>query len=126
MLSADRPDDALRVLLPREVGHEYSVEHRDGLFYIRTNSGGRNFRLVTAPVSAPGRENWKEIADRCDKALDPAMADQPYMQGALRALQNARASLETAATDKGGHRAKAIQLVDEAIRQVKVGVAAAR
>jgi hypothetical protein len=56
----------------------------------------------------------------------PAMADQPYMQGALRALQNARASLETAATDKGGHRAKAIQLVDEAIRQVKVGVAAAR
>ena len=47
-----------------------------------------------------------------------AMAEQPYMQGALRALQNARASLETAATDKGGHRARAIQLVDEAIRQV--------
>src|ERR1700674_2881828 len=23
------------------------------------------------------RENWKEIADRCDKALGPAMADQP-------------------------------------------------
>jgi hypothetical protein len=56
----------------------------------------------------------------------PAMAEQPYMQGALRALQNARGSLETAATDKGGHRARAIQLVDEAIRQVKVGMAAAR
>ena len=54
------------------------------------------------------------------------MADQPYMQGALRALQNARASLETAATNKSGHREKAIQLVDEAIRQVKVGMVAAR
>ena len=54
------------------------------------------------------------------------MADQPYMQGALRALQNARASLETAATDKGGHRERAIQLVDDAIRQVKVGRAVAR
>jgi len=31
----------------------------------------------------------------------PAMADQPYMQGALRALQMARASLETAATGQG-------------------------
>ena len=56
----------------------------------------------------------------------PAMAEQPYMQGALRALQNARASLETAAANKGGHREKAIQLVDEAIRQVKVGMVAAR
>jgi hypothetical protein len=54
------------------------------------------------------------------------MAEQPYMQGALRALQNARASLETAAADKGGHREKAIQLVDEAIKQVKVGMAVAR
>jgi hypothetical protein len=56
----------------------------------------------------------------------PAMAAQPYMQGALQALQNARASLETAASDKGGHRVRAIQLVDEAIRQVKVGMAVAR
>jgi hypothetical protein len=56
----------------------------------------------------------------------PAVAAQPYMQGALRALENARASLQTAATDKGGHRTRAIQLIDEAIRQVKVGMAVAR
>jgi hypothetical protein len=56
----------------------------------------------------------------------PAMAAQPYMQGALEALQNARASLETAVADKGGHRARAIQLIDDAIRQVKVGMAVAR
>jgi hypothetical protein len=56
----------------------------------------------------------------------PAMAAQPYMQGALQALQNARASLQTAAADKGGHRERAIQLIDEAIRHVKVGMAVAR
>ena len=56
----------------------------------------------------------------------PAMAAQPYMQGALAALQHARASLEAGASDKGGHRVKAIQLIDEAIRQVKVGMAVAR
>ena len=32
-----------------------------GLFYLRTNSGGRTFRLVIAPVADPRRENWHEI-----------------------------------------------------------------
>jgi len=61
-LPADRPGDAWRVLLPREAGHEYYVDHHGDKFYIRTNEkGARNFKLVAAPVSAPGRENWKEV-----------------------------------------------------------------
>jgi oligopeptidase B len=58
---ADKPETAPKVILPREADHEYSVDHRDGLFYIRTNQGAKNFRLVTAPVSDPGKSNWKEI-----------------------------------------------------------------
>jgi oligopeptidase B len=58
---ADSPTDAPKVILPREANHEYSVDHRDGLFYIRTNQGAKNFRLVTAPVTNPGKANWKEI-----------------------------------------------------------------
>jgi oligopeptidase B len=58
---ADSPTDAPKVILPREANHEYSVDHRDGLFYIRTNQGAKNFRLVTAPVANPGKANWKEI-----------------------------------------------------------------
>jgi oligopeptidase B len=58
---ADSPTDAPKVILPREADHEYSVDHRDGLFYIRTNQGAKNFRLVTAPVANPGKANWKEI-----------------------------------------------------------------
>jgi len=60
-LPSDRPAGEWRVILPRETGHEYDVDHRDGLFYIRTNKGAKNFRLVTAPAVRPQPENWKEV-----------------------------------------------------------------
>ncbi len=60
-LPADQPAAALRLISLREKDHEYDVEHRSDLFYIRTNKGCRNFRVVTAPVSDPGQTNWKEM-----------------------------------------------------------------
>ncbi|HYB52766.1 MAG TPA: S9 family peptidase [Thermoanaerobaculia bacterium] len=61
-LPAGQPTGEWKLVAPREAEHEYDVDHRGDLFYIRTNSGGcRNFRLVTAPVSNPGRQNWKEL-----------------------------------------------------------------
>lgn len=61
VLKADAPQGEWTLVAAREQDHEYDVDHRGDLFYIRTNSGGRNFRLVTAPVASPGRANWKEI-----------------------------------------------------------------
>ncbi|MBU2472324.1 MAG: S9 family peptidase, partial [Bacteroidetes bacterium] len=58
-LSSDKPNESFKLILPREVEHEYSVDHREGLFYIRTNKNAKNFRLVTAPVSSPTK--WKEL-----------------------------------------------------------------
>jgi oligopeptidase B len=58
---ADHPDGKLAVVLPREPDHEYEVEHRGQRFYVRTNCGGRNFRLVTTKVGDASREHWKEI-----------------------------------------------------------------
>jgi hypothetical protein len=51
-----------------------------------------------------------------------ALADQPHMHAALKDLQAAKASLETAANDKGGHRAKALELVNGAIAEVREGI----
>jgi hypothetical protein len=45
------------------------------------------------------------------------------MSAAMGHLQQAKSELERAAPNKGGHREKAIQLVDEAIRQVQEGEA---
>lgn len=60
-IPADKPSESPRVILAREEGHEYEVDHHGEHFYILTNDKGRNFRLVTAPVAKPGKENWKEI-----------------------------------------------------------------
>jgi hypothetical protein len=50
---------------------------------------------------------------------------QPHMQNALASLRTARAELEKAVHDKGGHRVRAIKLVDQAIQQVELGIARA-
>jgi oligopeptidase B len=60
-LFAATPDAALQLITPRRDNIEYYVDHRNGLFFIRANDQGRNFRLVTAPADAPGIENWTEI-----------------------------------------------------------------
>jgi len=61
ILAASRPQDNFTVVVPRQDKHEYSVDHRNGFLYVRTNDRGRNFRLVTAPVETPGREHWTEL-----------------------------------------------------------------
>jgi oligopeptidase B len=60
-LAAGDSKGTFQVLLPREKGHKYDLEHRDGLFYIRTNKGAKNFRLVTAPVATPDPKHWTEL-----------------------------------------------------------------
>jgi hypothetical protein len=50
--------------------------------------------------------------------------DQPHMQAALEALQQAKHHLEEAKHDKGGHRVAAIKAIDSAIHHVKEGMEA--
>ncbi len=55
-------------------------------------------------------------------AQDRQMAiHEPHMSAAYGHLQQARAELERAAPNKGGHRERAMQLVDQAMRQVEEG-----
>jgi oligopeptidase B len=61
-LRSDEPDAAaFQVFLPREKKHRYDVDHREGLFYIRTNKDAKNFRIVTAPETDPDPKNWKSF-----------------------------------------------------------------
>lgn len=62
LVDAERPEAALRCISARQTGHEYQVEHEGARLIITTNSGGaEDFRVVEAPVAAPGRDNWREI-----------------------------------------------------------------
>lgn len=51
-----------------------------------------------------------------------ANADQPHMMAARDHLRAARNQLQTADADKGGHRVKAIERVNEAIAEVDRGI----
>ena len=48
--------------------------------------------------------------------------DQPYMQAARTDLQQARASLQRAEHNKGGHRVNAIAYINSAITEVNRGI----
>jgi oligopeptidase B len=60
-LDAGNPAGEWKLIAPREQDVEYYADHLGDQFYIRTNDKGRTFRLVAAPVSDPGKKNWKEI-----------------------------------------------------------------
>jgi hypothetical protein len=70
--SAHRPTEPFRVFLPRERGHEHSLDEIGGYFYIRTNDGATNFRLMRTPVDRTGREHWEEVVPH---------RDDVYLQG---------------------------------------------
>ena len=69
VLPAAEPEGRFTLISPREDEHEYSIDHRNGLWFIRTNDCGRNFRLVTAPVATPGREFWTELIPHRDGVM---------------------------------------------------------
>jgi len=62
LIDADRPESAPRLVAKREAETEYSLDDLgDGRLVISTNAGGADdFKLVTAPADAPGRENWTD------------------------------------------------------------------
>ena len=60
-IPAGEPMAEWKVLEPRKQDVEYYPDHNGDFFYIRTNDAGRNFRLVKAPVTDPGSQNWKEV-----------------------------------------------------------------
>jgi oligopeptidase B len=60
-LPCDHPNGEFKVVLPRQIDHEYYVDHYKDEFYIRTNDGAKNFRVVSAPISDPQKKNWKDF-----------------------------------------------------------------
>lgn len=56
------PESArLRCIAPRSGEIEYYADHRGDLFYIRTNFGAKNFKIVTVPAASPGRGAWRDF-----------------------------------------------------------------
>lgn len=80
------PGRAPLVVEPRSPDHEYSVEHHvaaatgDRFLIVTNDAGARNFKLVAAPVDAPGRVHWTElVAHRDDVRLEEVDAFPGYV-----------------------------------------------
>jgi oligopeptidase B len=69
VLCADEPEGKFRVICERQDEHEYYIDHRNGLWYIRTNDEGRNFRLVICPVGREERDHWMECIPHRDNVM---------------------------------------------------------
>jgi oligopeptidase B len=50
------------IVAEREEGIEYTLTEGGDVFYILTNDGdAKDFKIVEAPVNAPGKDNWREV-----------------------------------------------------------------
>ncbi len=60
VIPTDAPTAAPRMLAARRPNVEYSVEGGAGYFYIHTNDGARNFKVMRARFDAAGPAQWEE------------------------------------------------------------------
>lgn len=62
LIPANDPTSAPTVVAPRTKGVEYSLEEGGDVWFILTNAdGAKDFKIMTAPVDAPQKENWEEL-----------------------------------------------------------------
>ena len=80
IIDADSPFETPRQFIPRESQHEYSIDHFQDKFYIRTNWDAKNFRLMETPEKTTSKGNWKEvIAHRNDVLLEGIELFENYL-----------------------------------------------
>lgn len=60
-LNANQPDGNWQIFQPRERNLEYSVQHAGGKWYVRTNMGAKNFRMMSAEEGKTGKDQWEEV-----------------------------------------------------------------
>jgi oligopeptidase B len=68
-LDAGKPQGEFQVVVPRQRDHEYSVDHFQDHFFIRTNYKAKNFRLMKAAVRQTALEHWQEVIPHREDVL---------------------------------------------------------
>ena len=63
------------------------------------------------------------VAVAASMGIGYAIGAQPHMAESIAMLQSARGELVAATPNKGGHRERAINLIDQAISEVRAGIA---
>ena len=71
VLDADRPADPPRPFASRQSGHEYHIDHYGDRFFIRSNAGARNYRLLETGDDCDQwkQARWRELIPHRDDVL---------------------------------------------------------
>jgi hypothetical protein len=117
-----------------EAARGHLISARNSLQRATADKGGHRMNAIRLVNSAIAEVNAGINFDRrhnhassmTPESLFAGAPDQPNMKDALSALENAKDSLNRATADKGGHRAKALDYVKNAIDEVKKGIDAGR
>ncbi|MFT5215723.1 MAG: oligopeptidase B [Glaciecola sp.] len=72
VLDTNTPNGEWKIIQPREMNLEYSLDHYGDHFYIRTNLDAKNFRLVKTHVTVTTKKNWVDVIPHRDNV---------YLQG---------------------------------------------
>ncbi|MCR5886342.1 S9 family peptidase [Hymenobacter sp. J193] len=79
-LPAAAPTAGLQIFLAREEDHLYEVEHFGFDFYVLSNAGAPNFRLLKTPVTDTAKACWQEvIPHRADVFLENMELFRDYL-----------------------------------------------
>ena len=71
IVDLDDPTAAPRLIAPRRPGFRYEVMDHGDCFYIRTNAGAPDFKIVVAPREAPHEANWRDLSPIAMDASSP-------------------------------------------------------
>ena len=62
LIPANDPSATPQIVAPRKKGVEYSLEEGGDVWFILTNAdGAKDFKIMSAPVEMPSKENWTEV-----------------------------------------------------------------
>ena len=106
LVDAHRPEEPPRVVEPRRRKVEYHCEHArtpvgDRLLIV-TDDGASEYRLMSAPLDSPGRDNWVELLpEDPDERLYEVIAFAGHVVTILR-CETTRMSRSYRITEEGG------------------------
>jgi oligopeptidase B len=68
-VAADSPQDPPTLFLARENDHLYAVADGGDRFYVLSNDGAKNFRLLETPLDSTSKTSWQEVVPHRDDVL---------------------------------------------------------
>ena len=83
---------------------------------------GPSFAQTTPPPAAPAEADVASVAVKPVVHREHRMERHPELHKVMRKLRGAKADLEKAAHDYGGHRVKAISAINAALEELKAAL----